>query len=418
MKPNKTFISIQKRNNENSSVIKHTLDGESKPAKFAILKQDCLGDLWIGDINDSPEDLILSTQLRIGPIALISKLQADFYIIKHQGHEDTSFFKKETPITSEEIIATKLGRIEDFKSHLTTKSSRIHPTYSIEAGSVNWSTYDVIISINSCIPKSIREKHKSPLWACMPGEGNVFTHDVSKLDYDCFLNHNWAYSSRPKGIALDFPYTFIEYDQFQNLSPIKDFTQRNGIYLEINSCSHTVRPPSISGVAEAPVLQKMVSQELKMHRNTIEHHLEDLSSSLAFVKLGGRTIRGNSISEAISSGLPVLIREKDCPDGLRLTPENYFTTTQELAEKINLLSEDQRYWEHLQKRQRQLLELHGIIMPIEQICYAYNQKNTLKWNIKKWLHLIQHSKIKPAWAKTLRKSKSIAMLIIRSITGQ
>jgi len=418
MKPDKTFLAVQKTDDDSCFLIKQTKNGEFTAAKIAILKQDCLGDLWIGSRKDKPEDLILSTQMRIGPIALISTLKADFYIIKYEGQEDTDFFKKETPITKEEIAATKLGRIENFKAHLKTNSPRLHPSYSIEAGSVNWSEYDVIISINSCVPKSIRTKHTSPLWACMPGEGNVFTPDVSRLDYDCFLNHNWAYSSRPQGIALDFPYTFIEYSQFEKLFSIKDFAKRNGIYLEINSCSHTVRPPSISGVEEAPALRRMVCQELKIHRNTIDSHLEDLSTALAFVKLGGRTIRGNSISEAIASGLPVLIREKDCPDGLKLSPDNYFKTTEELAEKINLLSEDQEYWEYVQKKQQQLLQLHGITMPLKQICYAYNKKNDISWKTKKWLHLIQHSKIKPAWAKILRGSKSITKLILKSITGQ
>ena len=56
--------------------------------KIAIVKQDCYGDLWIGSSSDTPVDLLLSTQMRVGPLALISGLGADFHII--QLEDDSS----------------------------------------------------------------------------------------------------------------------------------------------------------------------------------------------------------------------------------------------------------------------------------------------------------------------------------------
>jgi hypothetical protein len=54
----------------------HQLQLEPEPGrissfKVAFVKQDCYQDLWIGDSSDSPSDLLLSSQLRSGPVGLI-----------------------------------------------------------------------------------------------------------------------------------------------------------------------------------------------------------------------------------------------------------------------------------------------------------------------------------------------------------
>ena len=89
----------------------------SRRPKIAFVKQDCYPDLYIGGIHDSPLELLQSTQLRIGPLALFSNFDADFYITKYIDKEDlftrtNLLFLARNPITSH-------GRVEDIRPHFT-----------------------------------------------------------------------------------------------------------------------------------------------------------------------------------------------------------------------------------------------------------------------------------------------------------
>jgi len=358
-----------------------------RPARLAILKQDCLGDLWIGDYHDQPDTLILSTQMRVGPIAAISRLKADFFIIRYEFEEDTNYFQQQTPLSNSQIIATQKGRIEDIEKYLSTKSKRKHHEYSIKANEINWSNYDIVISINSCIPKSIRKRHQSTLWACMPGEGNTMEWRLSRLGYHCLLNHNWSTRKKPHGITIDFPYTFVEPKQFKKIQNIRKFEERKDIYVEINSCSIEFRPPKIQGITEASQLINNIDMRLKLHRGTVEQHIEDLATSLVFVKLGGRSTRGNAFAESIASGTPVLLRRNDCFGGLQLPEESYFNTIDDLATRLKDLKSNKKSWSNLIKKQKKALKSQGINNPLEQLCYAYNSRKSAEWRFRNAKHI-------------------------------
>ena len=50
--------------------------------KIAFVKEACYQDLWIGDNNDSPSDLVRASLQRTGPIGLLEIFRSDFFIVK------------------------------------------------------------------------------------------------------------------------------------------------------------------------------------------------------------------------------------------------------------------------------------------------------------------------------------------------
>ena len=49
--------------------------------KIAFIKEASLQDLWVGDNNDTPLDLIRSSLQKVGPIGLIEIFGSDFFIV-------------------------------------------------------------------------------------------------------------------------------------------------------------------------------------------------------------------------------------------------------------------------------------------------------------------------------------------------
>ena len=50
--------------------------------KIALIKQDTYQDLYVGDKNFTPKELLLSSIMRVGPIGLFTICDADFFIVK------------------------------------------------------------------------------------------------------------------------------------------------------------------------------------------------------------------------------------------------------------------------------------------------------------------------------------------------
>ena len=62
--------------------------------KIAFVKQDCYQDLYVSDKNASVEELLFSSQGRVGPIGLFTLLGADYYIVKEEKNKECHFWEK------------------------------------------------------------------------------------------------------------------------------------------------------------------------------------------------------------------------------------------------------------------------------------------------------------------------------------
>ena len=182
-----------------------------KTARVAFVKQDCYQDLWIGGEDDAYQDLLQSTQMRVGPIGLITLCKSKFLIIKFESScKGTDYFRHQSFLSDDDVKVVKQYRSEHISPYLSSNSFKFHSDYSEIAEKVDWARFDVVICINSPIPFKLRRRYPDVLWACMPGEGICDDHKLHRLKYDCYLNHNWARTPFPrKGIYVDFPYTFV-----------------------------------------------------------------------------------------------------------------------------------------------------------------------------------------------------------------
>ena len=175
--------------------------------KIAFIKEACYQDLWIGDNHDSSLDLIRSTLMRTGPIGLLEVFKSDFYIVK----SNNSIAGQKIRFC--QIPKNQLSK-EDYKLIETTKrrinSSRLPlrcpNDFCIDSEEINWSKYDIVISLNFAVPISIRKKYPRILWLCMTGEGRF---PVQSNFWDYFISHNYPNTPVSSLKTINMPYTFI-----------------------------------------------------------------------------------------------------------------------------------------------------------------------------------------------------------------
>ncbi|HEY5892907.1 MAG TPA: hypothetical protein VIT91_06710, partial [Chthoniobacterales bacterium] len=179
--------------------------------------------------------------------------------------------------------------------------------YSVSCGKVDWSRYDVVISINFSIPSRIVQTHPNILWCYMIGEANMLC-DCAYYGYDVCLNQEARGIVSDLPGVVDFPYTFVGPDCLEKIvqRTVGRASAQHGIFVEINSFQE--RPTK--NVARLAPLQN-TGHPLRLHKQSIRENLAELFDAKYFIKAGGRKIRGNSVLEAISCGTLVLMSPAD-----------------------------------------------------------------------------------------------------------
>ena len=339
---------------------------------IAFVKEACYQDLWVGAPGEPPESLAMQTHLRLGPLALLSWLGADFFILTSNYAKKSNKFRRfQLPfagISYCQQIESRTG-----ESGIKSQTERVPLDYAIEPESIKWNKYDVVISVNFSVPYEIRVANPSVTWICLPGEGNL------PLDVDAWhyvLSHNCPGFPLPLGKLIDMPYTLLEPCYIENsFGPIDT---REGIYLEINSCF----PPSLRGdwrsnILGLSLLASLVSVPISYHPGTTSDHVKTLLSAKYFVKLGGRPTRGISFLEAMSAGLVCFLRQRDCYGGVHFPEFCYFRDVDDLAEKIKLLERsDELRVEIIEKQRERMREMLGFFA--SQLEYAASNSKPLR----------------------------------------
>jgi hypothetical protein len=223
--------------------------------------------------------------------------------------------------------------------------------FAVSPDRVVWSEYEIVISVNHAVPLKIRQEHPEIVWICMPGEGKI-PYDSNGWDY--YISHDCPASPVLNSRIIDMPYTFLSTKSLNYLNPGLE-GERRGIYIEINSVEPSNRKDWLKYV---PLAEKLndIGYRLNYHPNNTEGHLQLLRKSRYFLKIGGRSVRGNGFMEAMSMGLICLMRPTDCFGGLMLPAYCYYSSDDELVQKLAELEQNSLLRQHLIDCQREILD--------------------------------------------------------------
>ena len=369
--------------------------------KVAFVKESCHPDLWVGDKNDNYMDLVKTTLLRIGPIGLLDIFGADFFIVQSNFSNASNKLRyAQLPQFSKKDYLDLEHKSKNY--NIDRLPLRSPSDFSIDVEDIELTNYDIVISLNFAIPLNIRNRYPNILWLCLTGEGR-FPIQCSGWDY--FISHDFPISPALGYRTIDMPYTFISPTFIEeNLN----ISKREGIYLEINSISElnpNARKDWRRNVDGLDLLSKL-KLPISYHPGNTTDHLNLLASSTYFVKLGGRSVRGNSFLEAISAGCICFLRKSDCYGNILFPEFCYFSNQEELAKKISNLEKDNSLRQKLISEQRSYLDIM-IKMVYMQFEIALQAKRSSlennqikKYGLKERFKNFAKSKLQPLFSWT------------------
>ncbi len=344
--------------------------------KIALIKQEVYQDLYVCPVTEKDAAKILfSSQGRVGPIALMAELGADFYIVKEELETETQLYRKVIPHITPYLYLLKTETLDKLPGQEFKQPGSTHANgeYAVDCRSVNWGQYDIVISLNISLPTTIVRQYPNTLFAYMIGEANMATGSVH-FGYDVTLNQMARGIIATKCGAMDFPYTFVKGDTLERIMRKALFcpSESKGVFMEINSTTErpvTQVPPHFRPMEEA-------GQTVILHKQRIVDNLQAIYHAKYFVKMGGRSIRGNSVAEAISLGTLAIMNRDEVIHGELIIDECNVKTMQEAIDLIQRLEASPEEYSRLLTKQRAILTHLFFDCPLQSLynCLEFKRK--------------------------------------------
>ena len=347
--------------------------------RIAFVKQDVYQDLYVVPTSEhDPAAILFSSMGRVGPIGLMADLGADFYIVKEEPEPETQIYRKVVPGLSRYFYLLKTETLDKIPGQEFKHPGSPVPQgrYAVAAENIDWGTYDVVISVNVSLPARLVRKYPRTLFAYMIGEANLATHKA-RFGYDVTLNQ-MARGIVATGMGeIDFPYTFLRGDTLQRImyAALGRTPKKQGVFMEINS----TRERPVTRVPEhfRPLVEE-AGQEVLLHRQLIAENLESIYDAKYFVKMGGRTIRGNSVAEAVSLGALAIMDRNEVIHKELIIDECNVKTMDEMVALINRLETSTSLYQDLLDKQRAALQHYFFDTPLNSLYNCLEDKRRRK----------------------------------------
>ena len=226
-------------------------------------------------------------------------------------------------------------------------------------------------AINVSLPTTVVRSFPKTLFAYMIGEANMATGSVH-FGYDVTLNQMARGIIAERCGIVDFPYTFVGKDTLERI--MRQYTgcqpDKKGIFMEINST--TERPVTKAPAHFKPLMD--AGYEIILHKQKIYDNLLSIYNAKYFVKMGGRTIRGNSVAEAVSLGTLAIMDRDEVIHKELIIDECNVKTMEEMVNLINRLERSRSLYLDLLDKQRSALQHYFFDTPMTSLTNCLEDK--------------------------------------------
>ena len=347
--------------------------------KYCLVKQDTYQDLYIANNHMSSSEILFSSMMRTGPLSLIHNLGANFFIIKEEQTEECQIYNHFLRGFggNYQLLKTNLLNTIPGNEFFEPGSDKPNGFYSVSCYDINWNNYDIVISINFSIPFSLIKKHPNTLWCYLIGENNRHLLDNPKYGYDVALTQDIDISYNVTNNVVQFPYTFLEKNTLfdimknYNIGDVKSSPNSSGIFIEINSCRGrpvTCYPDNFDK------LKRDFNLVINTHEQNIKKNLIKLINSKYFIKYGGRSIRGNSVIEAISCSCLVLMDSTQTGYEFLIPEICDVKNEQQIYDKVKYFEENKNKYNEALKIQKNLLQKYIYEKPYQNLERLFYEK--------------------------------------------
>lgn len=329
--------------------------------RFALVKQDVYQDLYCCPKRSDARTAVLSSLMRSGPVALLTRLKADFLIVKTEPQPECSIWKekwfdcRDFPLSYYESLKTQVFMAGE-RGHTQPQGN-----FSISVYDVDWGQYDVVIGIECPVPAVLTRKYPNVAWCYYIGEPGMRSaiHSLRRpvKGYDLFLNQKFrclARSLRPPMHVIEFPY-FLQYVGCFHDIGIETTKFRKGIVLEKETAGNFSKRELSTLGSFGPVI---------IAQGSIEEILTAIMQCKYYVRLGSRRHLGNAVIEAISAGCLAMTNPSELGIRSLMLPETSVTSRAKLIERIQAFEKNQIWFDEVLAKQRERVDYLCFSRPI------------------------------------------------------
>ena len=342
--------------------------------KIALLKQEVYPDLYVCPVTEKDPATILYSSMRgVGPIGLITDLEGDFYIIKEEPEWETQIYRRVIPKIAKYLPMLKTQTVDKLPGQAFKQPGSPYPNgkFAVDGRSIDWSQYDIVVSVNVALPTQLIRQYPKTLFAYMIGEANMATKRPH-FGYDVTLNQLARGIVATRCGQVDFPYTFMGSHTLEDILAhhLQRPSKREGIFMEINS----TRERPVTRVPDHFLPLQNAGQPVHLHRQLIRENLTAIYDAKYFVKMGGRPIRGNSVAEAVSLGTLAIMDSREVTHHELIIPECDVRTMDDVLALIRRCEAEPAYYATLVDRQQATLDDLFFRRPIQSLAAALDVK--------------------------------------------
>ena len=322
-----------------------------------------MDDLYCCSRGSEASEVISSTILRTGPVALFSRFNSEFILLKTEQDDECNIWK-------EKWTANKWAPLEYFESFRDRIPGKDYgqSRFAVRAEDVDWNDFNIVISSDVSVPARITREYPSVAWCYYVREIKTPSYAISKEQpirgQDLHLNHQFRprrFLRRLPWHEVEFPYHLQYFACFNELFdvPVNDETRR-GVFLEHHSGASIERAdlvplerfgPLVSTAFDPPGV--VIDNVARPIRRTIDpEYLPYLLGSKYFLKLGGRGTFGTAIVEAIAAGCLALAVTELTGIEFLFNRNTRVLGIADAVEKISRLENDVALYQRVLKRQR------------------------------------------------------------------
>lgn len=346
---------------------------ESRRPRIALVKQDVCEDLYCAPPDSSPRKLLESTQLRSGPVALLSPLGAKFHLLE-------TVEAPECQLWQERANDLHWDTLDFFCSY----QDRIpgcdygQRRFAVPPESVDWSQYDIVVSIDVAVPAAVTQRFPRTVWAYFVREIKApsFAKGLQSpaIGQDLFLNHGFRWSI--PGAAqhvVEFPYHLQYYGCFHDLFAVPKDQPRNGVFVDHHTLVMMIEADRKNLEEFGPMTGPLLPATLRLEggksvppRRTMDPDLRErlLGSKYFLITPGQRRVYGTALVEAIAAGcLAIGSPNALHHHGFLFTPATSAATIDEALQRITTFERNPHQYHEELKRQRDLIDWLCYVRP-------------------------------------------------------
>jgi hypothetical protein len=373
-----------------SRIVKHvkSLGDRLGEVRIAFVKQDVQDDLYCCPRGSSNSEIVLSTLMRSGPVALFTRLHAEFFVVKTVADPECQAWSEKAI----DLGWYDLKSLEALREQIPGRDYG-QTAVALECETVDWSEFDIVVSLDMSVPQRITKAYPNTLWCYYIREPKTRSYTASRQaplpGQDIFLNQTFkADRSEHKRHSLCFPYYLQYYGCFHDLlgQPICHGPPKPSLFLEhqtpqvfsaVQLAQLKQIGPLDSTSSPDPDLEQFADPNEKCQRS-LREILSVLMSSKYFLALPNhRMVWANAAVEAVAAGALVIGNPKIHVHADLFSGRTSVASFDELLIALQYFECNPIAYDAELKRQRRVIDYLCYWRPVRDLLQALAEKRSL-----------------------------------------